>query len=190
MITNALEGKPLPVYGDGRQVRDWLYAGDHCEAVRLVLEKGRPGEVYNVGGNAERRNLDVVLAVCTALEAHRPRTAANREVAGTALAGPEAGATMFLTGLCSLLDVILNRPLESILAEVNFPAEVKDALLGQPTLGRKVLDAIIAYEKADWDKATATAGSIGLSEDVLIQSYQQALPWIHTMARAGSGASA
>jgi len=112
------------------------------------------------------------------------------EVAGTALAGPEAGATMFLTGLCSLLDVILNRPLESILAEVNFPAEVKDALLGQPTLGRKVLDAIIAYEKADWDKATATAGSIGLSEDVLIQSYQQALPWIHTMARAGSGASA
>jgi EAL and modified HD-GYP domain-containing signal transduction protein len=112
------------------------------------------------------------------------------EVAGTALAGPEAGATMFLTGLCSLLDVILNRPLESILAEVNFPADVKDALLGKPTLGRKVLDAVIAYEKADWDKASAAASQIGLSDDVLIQSYREALPWIHTMSSAGSGASA
>ncbi len=67
MIANALEGKPLPVYGDGRQVRDWLYVGDHCEAIRTVLAKGRPGEVYNIGGNAEKRNLEVVHALCDAL---------------------------------------------------------------------------------------------------------------------------
>jgi dTDP-glucose 4,6-dehydratase len=78
MIANALEGKPLPVYGDGRQVRDWLYVGDHCEAIRLVLEKGRPGEVYNIGGNAEKRNLDVVHALCDALQAQRPREGGYR----------------------------------------------------------------------------------------------------------------
>ena len=110
------------------------------------------------------------------------------EVVGTALAGPEAGDTMFLTGLCSLLDVILNRPLESILAELNFPAEVKEALLGGPTLGRGILDAVIAYEQADWELASATASRIGLSEEVLIQSYQEALPWIHTMSKASASA--
>jgi EAL and modified HD-GYP domain-containing signal transduction protein len=110
------------------------------------------------------------------------------EVMGTALAGPDVGATMFLTGLCSLLDVILNRPIESILAEVNFPAEVKDALLGKPTLGRKVLDAVVAYERADWDLASTTAVGIGLSEEILIQSYQDALPWIHTMSKANASA--
>jgi dTDP-glucose 4,6-dehydratase len=78
MIANALEGKPLPVYGDGRQVRDWLYVGDHCEAVRTVLARGRPGEVYNVGGNAEKRNLDVVHALCDALQGLRPREGGYR----------------------------------------------------------------------------------------------------------------
>src|SRR3954470_3451873 len=57
MVANALEAKPLPVYGDGRQVRDWLYVKDHCEAIRRVLAAGRVGEVYNIGGNAERRNI-------------------------------------------------------------------------------------------------------------------------------------
>ena len=74
MISNALEGKPLPVYGDGRQVRDWLYVGDHCAAIRLVLARGRLGEVYNIGGNAERRNIDVVHALCDTLQSMRPRT--------------------------------------------------------------------------------------------------------------------
>ena len=60
MIANALEGKPLPVYGDGLQVRDWLYVGDHCRAVDLALRRGRPGAVYNVGGGNEMRNLDLV----------------------------------------------------------------------------------------------------------------------------------
>ena len=78
MIANALEGKPLPVYGDGRQVRDWLYVGDHCEAVRRVLAKGRPGEVYNIGGNAEKRNLEVVHAICDVLQDLRPREGGYR----------------------------------------------------------------------------------------------------------------
>jgi dTDP-glucose 4,6-dehydratase len=78
MIANALEGKPLPVYGDGRQVRDWLYVGDHCEAIRTVLARGRPGEVYNVGGNAEKRNLEVVHALCDALQELRPREGGYR----------------------------------------------------------------------------------------------------------------
>jgi dTDP-glucose 4,6-dehydratase len=73
MILNALAGKPLPVYGDGRNVRDWLYVGDHCAAIRRVLERGRAGEVYNVGGNAERQNLDVVETLCAILDELRPR---------------------------------------------------------------------------------------------------------------------
>ena len=77
-IANALEGKPIPVYGDGRQVRDWLYVGDHCEAIRVVLERGRPGETYNVGGNSEKRNLEVVHALCDALDAARPREGGHR----------------------------------------------------------------------------------------------------------------
>ncbi len=67
MIVNALAGKPLPVYGDGLNVRDWLYVGDHCSAIRAVLAGGRLGETYNVGGNAEMKNLDVVHTVCRIL---------------------------------------------------------------------------------------------------------------------------
>jgi dTDP-glucose 4,6-dehydratase len=64
MLVNALAGKPLPVYGDGQNVRDWLYVGDHCGALRAVLHGGRPGETYNIGGNAEMKNLDVVHTLC------------------------------------------------------------------------------------------------------------------------------
>ncbi len=67
MIVNAIAGKPLPVYGDGKNVRDWLYVGDHCSAIRAVLKGGRPGETYNVGGNAEMTNLDVVQSICAML---------------------------------------------------------------------------------------------------------------------------
>ena len=73
MITHAMAGKPLPVYGDGLNVRDWLYVEDHCDAIRLVLERGRPGETYNIGGGCERNNLQVVRAICDTLEALRPR---------------------------------------------------------------------------------------------------------------------
>jgi dTDP-glucose 4,6-dehydratase len=78
MIANALEGKPLPVYGDGRQVRDWLYVADHCEAIRVALAKGRVGETYNIGGNSEKRNLDVVHTLCEALQQARPREGGYR----------------------------------------------------------------------------------------------------------------
>jgi dTDP-glucose 4,6-dehydratase len=72
VILNAIQGKPLPVYGDGQNVRDWLYVGDHCTAIRLVLERGRPGETYNVGGNTERTNLEVVRTICAVLDEIRP----------------------------------------------------------------------------------------------------------------------
>jgi dTDP-glucose 4,6-dehydratase len=73
MIQNALAGKALPVYGDGRNVRDWLYVSDHCAAIRLVLERGRPGQTYNVGGNAEMPNLEVIETLCGILDELRPR---------------------------------------------------------------------------------------------------------------------
>ena len=72
MIVNALAGKPLPVYGDGQNVRDWLYVGDHCSALRAILSGGRPGETYNIGGNAEIRNLDVVYTLCRVLATLKP----------------------------------------------------------------------------------------------------------------------
>lgn len=73
VILNALAGKPLPIYGDGMQVRDWLYVKDHCSAIRRVLESGNPGETYNVGGWNEKANLDVVNTLCTILDELSPR---------------------------------------------------------------------------------------------------------------------
>ncbi|MBL9080995.1 MAG: dTDP-glucose 4,6-dehydratase [Planctomycetales bacterium] len=72
VILNALEGKPLPVYGDGLQVRDWLYVDDHCHALRTVLAKGAPGETYNIGGNSERPNIEIVRTICAAINRLRP----------------------------------------------------------------------------------------------------------------------
>ncbi len=77
MILNALEGKPLPVYGDGKNVRDWLYVEDHCAAIRRVLKSGQPGGTYNIGGNSERANIDVVTAICDLVDEMRPRSGAE-----------------------------------------------------------------------------------------------------------------
>jgi dTDP-glucose 4,6-dehydratase len=74
IILNALHGKPLPVYGDGANIRDWLYVDDHARALVTLLNTGRPGEKYNVGGRNERRNIDVVHSVCTVLDRLRPRS--------------------------------------------------------------------------------------------------------------------
>jgi len=74
MIVNALAGKALPVYGDGQQIRDWLYVKDHCTAIRRVLEAGRPGETYNVGGWNEQPNLDIVHTICDLLDELRPHS--------------------------------------------------------------------------------------------------------------------
>ncbi|CAE6844969.1 dTDP-glucose 4,6-dehydratase [Paraburkholderia domus] len=73
MITNALAGKSLPIYGDGQNVRDWLYVTDHCSAIRQVLERGTPGETYNVGGWNEKTNLEVVHTLCDLLDELKPR---------------------------------------------------------------------------------------------------------------------
>jgi len=73
MIHQGLAGKPLPVYGDGKNVRDWLYVGDHCDGIRAVLEKGRVGETYNIGGESERKNIDLVHTLCSLLDKSKPR---------------------------------------------------------------------------------------------------------------------
>lgn len=73
LIHNATSGKSLPLYGDGKQVRDWLYVSDHCRALRMVLANGRPGESYNIGGNAERQNIDVARTICSILDANLPK---------------------------------------------------------------------------------------------------------------------
>jgi dTDP-glucose 4,6-dehydratase len=72
MILNAVDGKPLPVYGDGQNVRDWLFVEDHCRALRAVWERGTPGEVYNIGGNCERTNLQIVHTICDLVDQLRP----------------------------------------------------------------------------------------------------------------------
>jgi dTDP-glucose 4,6-dehydratase len=74
VIHNALAGKPLPIYGNGQQIRDWLYVGDHCAAIRRVLEAGKVGEVYNIGGWNEKPNIEVVKTLCRMLDAKKPRT--------------------------------------------------------------------------------------------------------------------
>ena len=80
VILNALEGKPIPVYGDGQNVRDWLYVEDHCRGIEVVIEKGIPGEVYNIGGDNEWRNIDIVNLVCDRLNELQPGQADYRDL--------------------------------------------------------------------------------------------------------------
>jgi dTDP-glucose 4,6-dehydratase len=79
IIANALAGKPLPIYGDGQQVRDWLYVGDHCSAIRRILTDGQPGETYNIGGWNEKANIDVVHTLCDLLDELSPAKQSYRE---------------------------------------------------------------------------------------------------------------
>jgi dTDP-glucose 4,6-dehydratase len=72
-ILHAMQGKPIPVYGDGRNIRDWLFVEDHCSAIRTVLARGRVGETYNIGGRSEKQNLEIVHTICTVLDELRPR---------------------------------------------------------------------------------------------------------------------
>lgn len=80
IILNALDRKPLPVYGDGSNVRDWLFVEDHARALGLILAKGRPGETYNIGGRNERKNIDVVRQICTLMDRLRPADASHHEL--------------------------------------------------------------------------------------------------------------
>jgi dTDP-glucose 4,6-dehydratase len=101
VIANALAGKPLPIYGDGRQVRDWLYVEDHCRAVVRVLERGRPGETYNIGGRNEMANIDIVHTVCAVLDRWAP-------VADHPLKHPETGAK--IGHYADLIAFVADRP--------------------------------------------------------------------------------
>jgi dTDP-glucose 4,6-dehydratase len=85
MILNAVEGRPLPIYGDGGNVRDWLYVEDHCRGILEVLRRGQPGEKYNLGGRSERTNLEIVDAICDILDSERP-AASNPALAGRGIA--------------------------------------------------------------------------------------------------------
>jgi dTDP-glucose 4,6-dehydratase len=80
VILNALNGEPLPIYGDGRNVRDWLYVGDHCEAIALVLEKGVAGETYNIGGDSEMANIEVVTTICSIMDEVHPKGAPHNRL--------------------------------------------------------------------------------------------------------------
>ncbi len=80
MILNALRGKPLPVYGDGKQIRDWLYVEDHCEAIYLVLKTGKPGETYNIGGGNQPFNIDLVHELCSVLDQLKPTSASYEDL--------------------------------------------------------------------------------------------------------------
>ena len=91
MITHAVQGKPLPVYGDGGNVRDWIHVEDHCRGISLALEKGRPGQTYCFGGNAERNNLDVVRTICRELDKFRPRADGKKHDAGIAFVADRLG---------------------------------------------------------------------------------------------------
>ena len=91
MIHNAVAGLPLPVYGDGRQVRDWLHVNDHCAALRAVLQGGAPGETYNIGGRSERTNLEVVHAICATLDELRPLPGGERHAGRITHVGDRRG---------------------------------------------------------------------------------------------------
>jgi dTDP-glucose 4,6-dehydratase len=80
MVHNAINGKPLPVYGDGQNVRDWLYVADHCDAILMVLEKGRTGETFNIGGLNEQKNIDVVNILCALLDELHPKGAPHNRL--------------------------------------------------------------------------------------------------------------
>jgi dTDP-glucose 4,6-dehydratase len=73
MISNAVKGKKLPIYGDGKNIRDWLYVEDHCSAIIKILEKGKAGETYNIGGNSEKNNNEIVSEICKILDSISPR---------------------------------------------------------------------------------------------------------------------
>ena len=113
MVLNCLHGKPLPLYGDGNQVRDWLYVGDHCRAIRAVLKHGRIGEVYNVGGDSEMNNKDVVHAICNTVDLLSPGL-------------PHSPST-------SLITYVVDRPGHDRRYAINFQ-KLQDELGWNPTL--------------------------------------------------------
>ena len=113
MILNCLDGKPLPVYGKGANVRDWLYVEDHVSALCLVNEKGADGETYNVGGHNERTNLEVVQAICATLDELRPRAAGPYSDLITYVADRPGHDLRYAIDPSKLMDTLGWRPAES-----------------------------------------------------------------------------
>jgi len=119
MILNAVQGRPLPVYGDGRQIRDWLFVEDHCEAIRRVIEAGRLGETYNVGGGNQPYNLDIVHEICAILDELRPASAPHARLIThvTDRPGHDRRYAMDITKIRAELDWTPRHDLESGLSE-------------------------------------------------------------------------
>ncbi|MCL6263656.1 dTDP-glucose 4,6-dehydratase [Craterilacuibacter sp. RT1T] len=110
VILNALAGKPLPIYGDGQQIRDWLYVKDHCSAIRRVLEAGRLGETYNVGGWNEKPNLDVVHTICAILDELRPKQNAGKREPGAVHSESRIPDSGSLASYASQITYVTDRP--------------------------------------------------------------------------------
>jgi dTDP-glucose 4,6-dehydratase len=145
MIAKALAGEPLPVYGDGRNVRDWLYVGDHCAAIRAVLERGRVGEVYNVGGDAERENIAVVRTLCALVDARRPRLdGTSREGQITYVRDRPGHDRRYAIDASKLKDELGWRPAQTF--EQGMAATV-DWYLGHQDWVRRVLDGSYRMER-------------------------------------------
>lgn len=120
MIHHALAGKPLPVYGDGQQIRDWLYVSDHCAAIRAVLREGQPGHTYAIGGDSEKSNIDVVRAICDAwTKSARPQTVRTVNRSRSCLTGPGTIGAMRSTPEKSA------RCLDGVLGNRSSPASAK-----------------------------------------------------------------
>ena len=145
VIAKALAGEPLPVYGDGRQVRDWLFVADHCEAIRTVLAKGRVGETYNVGGNAEKQNIEVVKAICALLDQRRPREDGRpRESQITFVADRPGHDRRYAIDASKLRDELGWQPRYSFEQGI---AETVDWYLGHQDWVRRVLDGSYRLER-------------------------------------------
>jgi c-di-GMP-related signal transduction protein len=110
------------------------------------------------------------------------------ELLGQALSGADTGSEFFLLGLCSLLDVVLRRPMASVIADLPLPPAIRDALVGRPNVARSVLDAVVAYERGAWDRAVEAAERAGIRATLLPDTYADALGWAHTLAEQAEAA--
>lgn len=145
VIQKALAGAALPVYGDGRNVRDWLYVGDHCAAIRRVLEAGRVGETYNVGGDAERENIHVVKTICALLDERRPLAAGGKRESLIAFVKDRPGHDRRYAIDASKLRRELDwRPTESFESGI---ARTVDWYLANQAWVRRVLDGSYRMER-------------------------------------------
>jgi dTDP-glucose 4,6-dehydratase len=145
VIAKALAGDALPVYGDGKQVRDWLFVADHCAAIRTVLAKGRVGETYNVGGNAEKQNIEVVKAICALLDQRRPREdGAKRESQITYVADRPGHDRRYAIDASKLRDELGWEPRYSFERGI---AETIDWYLANQDWVRRVLDGSYRLER-------------------------------------------